>query len=97
MTNTTLKVITKCVSLENENFVLVQITRIDDGKKFLGTIPYTELNEKGCMKRGLNGFEMCIVQSNNIKDAIQQRLDEIRTRGMSIQEMSSYFLKKVRV
>ena len=94
MSNTTLKVMTKLVSIRNENFVLVQIKRNDDGHIFYGTIPYTELDERGCMKRELNGLEMCLC--DDIPHALIQREDEIAIRGMSEKEIIAYFTRKVR-
>ena len=92
MANTTLKVLTKCVDIENERFVLVEITRNDDGHKFIGTIPYSELDEKGCMKRQLNGFEMRL--SDSIPNALQGRIDEIKTRGMKPEQLLNYFINR---
>ena len=93
MANTTLQVMTKLVRIKEEKFVLVKITRNDDGHIFYGTIPYTELNEKGCMKRKLNGFEMCLCDS--IPQALIQREDEINTRGMNMNQIAAYFINKV--
>lgn len=69
-----MKVITKLVELENEKFVLIKDEQ--NGRKFYGTIPYSELDERGCLKRPLNGFEMC-VSFLNIADAIEQRNKQI--------------------
>ena len=93
MGNTTLKVLTKRVNIGEESFVLVELTRIDDGNKLYGTISYNELDERGCMKRELNGLEMCC--SSDISHALTMREDEIATRGMSINEMAAYFKNKV--
>ena len=93
MANTTLKVLTKNVSIHDEHFVLVKITRIDNGMEFIGTIPYSELDEKGCMKRELNGFEMCLADS--IPHALTLREDEIETRGMTPEEMAAHFIAKL--
>ena len=93
MANTTLKVMTKCVNIKGEEFVLVKITRNDDGHEFFGTIPYTELDERGCMKRELNGLEMCL--SDDIPHALIMREDEINIRNMSEEEMIQYFTRKV--
>lgn len=93
MANTTLKVMTKLVSIKDESFVLVQIKRNDDGHIFYGTIPYTELDERGCMKRELNGLEMCLC--DDIPHALIMREDEIAIRGMSQEEMIKYFTRKV--
>lgn len=88
-----MKVLTKLVSIENEEFVLIQDTT-KDGKEYFGTIPYSELDEKGCMKRALNGFEMCI-SFNNISEALDRRYDAIKTRGMNLEQMQAYYVMKV--
>ena len=93
MANTTLKVITKKVIIEDEEFVLVELTRTDDGNRFFGTIPYSELDEKGCMKRELNGFEMCI--NETIARAIDMRHDVIKTRGMNEAQLINYYMNKM--
>lgn len=93
MTNTTLKVLTKCVNIRNEEFVMVEITRTDINKKFIGTIPYSELDEHGCMKRELNGFEMCLAE--DIPHALIMREDAIAIRNMNEQEMLAYFKAKL--
>ena len=92
MANSTLKVLTKCVNIRNEEFVMVEITRTDNGMKFIGTIPYSELDEHGRMKRELNGLEMCL--ADDIPHALNMRDHEIATRGMSEKEMIAYFNNK---
>lgn len=89
MANTTLKVLTRLVNIHEERFVLVEITRKDNGMKFIGTIPYTELDEHGCMKRELNGFEMQL--ADDIPHALEQRRWEIETRGMNMEQLAQYF------
>lgn len=91
MANTTLKVLTKVVNIHDEKFVLVEITRIDNGMKFIGTIPYTEIDEHGCMKRELNGFEMQL--ADDIPHALEQRRWEIETRGMTMEQLAQYFME----
>lgn len=71
-----MKVITKNVNIENEEFALIHDTQ--KGRDFYGTIPYTELNERGCMKRALNGFEMCI--ADTIPEALRRRTNQIAFR-----------------
>lgn len=92
MANTTLKVITKLVDIKGERFVLVKITRTDDGNEFYGTISYNELDEKGCMKRELNGIEMCL--NDTIGRALALREEEINTRGMNKEELIKYYQTK---
>jgi len=87
-----MKVITKCVNIENQEFVLVKFKSNIDGTEWYGTIPYTELDEKGCMKRELNGFEMCIAE--NPAKALDRRIDMIKTHGMTIEQMITYFQGK---
>ncbi|MBO7735385.1 MAG: hypothetical protein J6S67_22665 [Methanobrevibacter sp.] len=92
MANSTLKVLTRLVDIEDEKFVLVKITRIDTKDEFIGTIPYTELDEKGCMKRELNGFDMCL--SDSIPHALEGRRDLILTKGMNEAQIINYFKNK---
>ena len=71
-----MKVVTKYVNIENEEFVLIK-DNAPDGRAFYGTIPYSELDENGRMKRGMNGFEMCI-SFLNVADAIRNRTNDIK-------------------
>ena len=50
-----MKVVTKSVVIENEEFVLVKVDN-----EFYGTISVKDLDENGALKRGLNGFDMCV-------------------------------------
>ena len=70
-----MKVISKCLVVEDEKFVLIEDKCVN--LEYYGTIPYSELDEAGRMKRGLNGFEMC-VSFDGIASAIKQR--EIRVK-----------------
>lgn len=79
-----MKVITKCVSIENKEFVLIQmeekdIQNINENNRFIigeyGTIDYELLDEKGCLKRAVNGIEMLL--SKTISGAIETRKDQI--------------------
>ena len=73
-----MKVVSKSVVIENEEFVLIKDTNEAYGV-YYGTIPYTELNEEGRMKRELNGFEICI--DHTIAGALERRkTDIIRNR-----------------
>jgi hypothetical protein len=73
-----MKVVTKSVMIENEEFVLIKDTDANYGE-YYGTIPYTELDEEGKMKRELNGFEICI--EHTIGKALERRkMDIIRNR-----------------
>ena len=66
-----MRVLTRHVVIENEEFVLIK-DKTNDGKDYYGTIPYTELDNEGKMKRGLNGFEMR-VSFDGVADAIRNR------------------------
>lgn len=73
-----MKVVTKSVIIENEEFVLIKDTDTNYGE-YYGTIPYTELDEEGKMKRELNGFEICV--EHTIAEALERRrLSIIRNR-----------------
>ena len=89
-----MEVLTKYVNIENEEFVLISDKR-EDGVEYYGTIPYSELDEKGRMKRTLNGFEMCI-SFKSIAEALDRRYDEIKTRGMSVEETMNYYVRKIK-
>ncbi len=52
-------VITKKVVIENEEFVLIKDNSANG--VYYGTIPYSELDENGKLKRQLNGYDMAIV------------------------------------
>ena len=86
-----LKVINRCVNILDEEFVLISdVTK--DGKQFFGTIPYTELDNEGKMKRGLNGFEMSI-DFDSIGKAIERREHDIK-RDKLIQKYMSEGLNR---
>lgn len=70
-----MKVLTKYVVIGNQEFVLIKDEH--RGHTYYGTIPYSEIDEKGCMKRELNGHEMCIT-FNGVSDAIVQRENRIK-------------------
>lgn len=70
-----MKVLTKHVLLEEEKFVLIMDEH--EGQTYYGTIPYTELDETGRMKRPLNGFEMAI-SFDSIGDALNNRIRHIK-------------------
>jgi len=74
-----MKVLTKCVNIDGEEFVLIENTQND--KHFYGTIPYTELDEHGRMKRGLDGFEM-VISFVSAADALEQRKRRIKQQKL---------------
>ena len=80
-----MKVLTRSVIIEGEEFVLIKDKHED--REYLGTIPYTELDENGRMKRELNGFEIAIEFVKDYKDlgacingAIRRRKNQIAMR-----------------
>ena len=65
-----MRVITKCVIIENERFALIH--GIQDNREFYGTIPHIHIDSNGRLKKLLNGLEM-EVSFNSPKDAIKNR------------------------
>ena len=78
-----MEVLTKCVDFENEKFVLFKDKKAGlpeyykDGE-YYGTIPYTELDENGKLKRQLNGFEIGI--ENSAEAALRYRWKQIQLK-----------------
>lgn len=72
-----MKVLTQRVTIEDKKFVLISDEH--DGRKYYGTIPYTELDESGRMKRELNGAGICL-SFNNPAEAIDNRKKDIVMR-----------------
>lgn len=68
-----MEVITKCLVIENEKFVLCKMKH--EIRTVYVTIPYTEIDEQGKIKRVLNGFEMCV--GDDIKQAVKLRKHSI--------------------
>lgn len=90
-----MKVLTKNVLIEGEEFVL--ITDEHEGRNYYGTIPYSELNNEGKMKRPLNGFEMCI-SFKGIPQAIERRekhilIERFKKEGHTEEELLNYCLQ----
>lgn len=78
-----MEVLTKCVILDDEKFVLIKdksekLTEFYKNGEFYGTIPYAELDEHGKLKRQLNGFEIGIEASAG--EALRSRLIQIRLK-----------------
>lgn len=71
-----MKVLTKNVNLMGEEFVLIS-DKTADGKTYFATIPYSELDSEGRMKRALNGFEMCL-SFNTVAEALENRTNQIK-------------------
>lgn len=78
-----MEVVTKCVVIENEKFVLIKDKKADlpenyKNGEYYGTIPYAELDEHGKLKRQLNGFEIGIEASAG--EALRYRMLRIRLK-----------------
>lgn len=78
-----MEVITKCVVIENEKFVLIRdkkegLPECYKNGEYYGTIPYAELDEHGKLKRQLNGFEIGIEASAG--EALRYRMLRIRLK-----------------
>lgn len=78
-----MEVVTKCVVIENEKFVLIKDKKADlpenyKNGEYYGTIPYAELDEHGKLKRQLNGFEIGIESSAG--EALRYRMLQIRLK-----------------
>lgn len=78
-----MEVVTKCVIIENEKFVLVKDKKAGlpesyKNGEYYGTIPYAELDEHGKLKRRLNGFEIGIESSAGA--ALRYRMLQIRLK-----------------
>lgn len=72
-----MKTIIKKLTLVGERFALVQNPGWGKGHQY-GTIPYSEIDENGNLKRELNGFEMCVAATS--KEAIESREDVLLAR-----------------
>lgn len=86
------KVKTKYVSIEGREFVLMEYT-LDDDSVMYGTIPYTNIDDKGNMIKGMNGLEVCLAHS--IPSALEVRTDLIKCEGMTPEQVIEYFKKKI--
>ena len=78
-----MEVVTKCVVIENEKFVLIRdkkegLPECYKNGEYYGTIPYAELDEHGKLKRQLNGFEIGIEASAG--EALRYRILRIRLK-----------------
>lgn len=71
-----MKVITKHVNIENEEFYLIKNSH--EGKAYYGTINYKEVDENGKLKRQLNGFDMCI--ADTVGEALERRETDIKIK-----------------
>nr|DAU98663.1 MAG TPA: hypothetical protein [Caudoviricetes sp.] len=72
-----MKTIIKKLTLVGERFALVQETKWGKDHQY-GTIPYSEIDERGNLRRELNGFEMCVAATS--QKAIESRRDSLIVR-----------------
>lgn len=72
-----MKTIIKKLTLVGERFALVQETKWGKDHQY-GTIPYSEIDENGNLRRELNGFEMCVAATS--QKAIESRRDSLLVR-----------------
>lgn len=89
-----METVTKKVVIEGMDFALVREPAWGEDHQY-GTVPYSEVDESGRLKRVLNGFEMCCAASP--EKAIEQREDVLLARkwkaehpgATEIQEMNA--------
>lgn len=87
-----MKVLTTHVIFEGQEFALIRSEH--EGKTFWGTIPYTELDASGRMKRELNGIQMRIswesaadaLNNRRIDVAMSRILDGFKAQGMDMMQ-----------
>lgn len=87
-----MKVLTKCVVFEGQEFVLIQNEH--EGRRYWGTIPRVELDSDGRLKRELNGAHMRIswespadaLNNRRIDVAMSRLLDGFKSQGMDLYE-----------
>lgn len=72
-----METINKKVVIEGTDFALVREPAWGEDHQY-GTIPYSEVDENGRIKRVLNGFEMCCAATP--EKAIEQREDVLLAR-----------------
>lgn len=72
-----METITKKVTIEGMNFALVKEPAWGADHQY-GTVPYSEVDEDGRLKRVLNGFEMCVAATP--EEAIERREDVLLAR-----------------
>ena len=89
-----MKAVVKKVTIEGMDFVLVREPEWGADHQY-GTVPYSEVDEDGRLKRVLNGFEMCCAAT--VEKAIESREDVLLARkwkaehpgATEIQEMNA--------
>lgn len=72
-----MKTIIEKLTLEGERFVLIREPKWGEDHQY-GTIPYSEIDEEGRLKRVLNGFGMCCAAT--VEKAIESREDILLAR-----------------
>lgn len=89
-----MKTVVKKVTIEGMDFALVREPEWGADHQY-GTVPYSEVDEDGRLKRVLNGFEMCCAAT--VEKAIESREDVLLARkwkaehpgATEIQEMNA--------
>ena len=89
-----MKTVVKKVIIEGMDFAIVKEPAWGETHQY-GTVPYSEVDENGRLKRVLNGFEMCVAATP--KEAIERREDVLLARkwkaehpdATEIQEMNA--------
>lgn len=87
-----MKVLCRDVIFEDQHFVLVR--EYHEGRPYWGTIPFSELDCDGRMKRELNGVQMRIsfesagdaLNNRRIDVALGRLLDGFKAQGMDMME-----------
>lgn len=72
-----MKTVVKKVTIEGMDFALVREPEWGADHQY-GTVPYSEVDENGRLKRVLNGFEMCVAATP--EEAIERREDVLLAR-----------------
>lgn len=72
-----MKTVVKKVTIEGMDFALVREPEWDADYQY-GTVPYSEVDEDGRLKRVLSGFEMCAAATP--EEAIESREDVLLAR-----------------
>lgn len=72
-----MKTVIKKVIIEGMDFVLIREPKWGEDHQY-GTIPYSEIDEEGRLKRVLNGFGMCCAAT--VEKAIESREDTLLAR-----------------
>ena len=90
-----MKILSRNAIIEHQKFIL--ITDTDFNKTWYGTIPYTELEEEGKMKRELNGIQMCITTEGPMEALEERRKDILITaykkkNNPTLEELCDYIM-----